>query len=224
MKSKPLIIFGIGQVSEILTFYLNKMGRKIFCYCVDDNYFKKTVFKGKKVITTKQLYKKFKPKDINLHIAMSYKDMNNFREKKFLDFKKKGYFLESFINNKKLYNSHHKIGQNCFIIDSHIQPFAKIYDNVYVWSGSVIGHHSTIKSHSWISSGTAIGGNSKILNNSFLGMNTTVGHFVKIDKESFVAAGSTITKDVKKNSVVIQEESKKLNFSARDFMKISNIK
>ena len=162
MKCKPLIIFGTGQVSEILSFYLKKLGREIFAYCVDEKYYKKTSFKNKKIITTKELYKRFKPKEVNLHIAIYYKKLNLLREKKFLEFKKKGYFLESFISNKNLYNSNFKIGENCLILDSHIQPYSKILNNVYIWSGSIIGHHSIIKDHVWISSGTALGGNSKI--------------------------------------------------------------
>ena len=58
MKNKPLIIFGIGQVSEILTFYLKKMERNIYAYCVDDKFYKKNFFKDKKVITTQELFKK----------------------------------------------------------------------------------------------------------------------------------------------------------------------
>ena len=42
MKEKPLIVFGTGQVSEILSFYLKKLGREIFAYCVDEKYYKKT--------------------------------------------------------------------------------------------------------------------------------------------------------------------------------------
>ncbi len=224
MKEKPLVVFGTGQVSEILTFYLKKLGREIFAYCVDEKYYKKTSFKNKKVFTSQELYKKFKPKDINLHIAISYNKLNFLREKKFLEIKKKGYFLESFVSDKNLYNSNFKIGENCLILDSHIQPYSKILDNVYIWSGSIIGHHSVIKNHVWISSGTAIGGNSKISNKCFLGMNTTIGHFVNIKENCFISAGSTVIKDVDKNNVVFQAESKKLDYSAKDFMEITGIK
>jgi sugar O-acyltransferase (sialic acid O-acetyltransferase NeuD family) len=224
MKNKPLIIFGIGQVSEILTFYLKKMERNIYAYCVDDKFYKKNFFKNKKVITTQELFKKFSPNDFNLHVAISYKKLNCIREKKYLEFKKKGYFLESFVNNKSLYNSNFKIGENSIILDANIQPYAKIFNNVYIWSGSTIGHHSHVKNHAWISSGSSIGGNSKIYEKCFLGMNTTIGHYVKIKKNCFISAGSTITKDVESNTVVLHEESKKLDYSPKDFMEIIKMK
>lgn len=224
MKEKPLIIFGTGQVSEILSFYLERLNRKIFAYCVDEKYYNKTSFKKKKVLTTKQVLKKYKPKDVNLHVALSYSKLNFLREKKFINFKKKGYFLESFITNKNIFSTNHKIGENCLIIDSHIQPFAKIQNNAYIWSGSVIGHHSTLKNHIWISGGTAIGGNSIIGDRCFLGMNVTIGHFVKVEKKCFLSAGAILTKNIKQNSVVFQSESKKLEYSAQDFIQITDVK
>ena len=156
MKHKPLIIFGTGQVSEILSFYLKKLGREIFAYCVDEKYYKKTSFKNKKIITTKELYKRFKPKDVNLHIAISYKKLNHLREKKFLEFKKKGYFLESFVSNKNLYNSNFKIGENCLILDSHIQPYSKISDNVYIGPNSSIMDGLKINENAVIGMGSVI--------------------------------------------------------------------
>ena len=51
MKHKPLIIFGTGQTSEILSFYLNKLGREIFAYCVAEKYYKKKTFKNKVIMT-----------------------------------------------------------------------------------------------------------------------------------------------------------------------------
>jgi sugar O-acyltransferase (sialic acid O-acetyltransferase NeuD family) len=224
MKNKPLVIFGTGQLSEIITFYLKKMNRDIYAYCVDKKYYKESTFKKKKIITTEKLFKTYKPKDINVHIAITYKKLNELREKKYLEFKKKGYFLESFINNKNINYNFQKIGQNCFIIDTFVQPFVKIYSNVYIWSGTVLGHNSVIKSHAWISSGTAIGGNSTIEENCFLGMNSTIGHFVKVGKQCFIGAGSLVTSNVKKNSLVIQKDSNKLDFSPRDFMEINSFR
>lgn len=224
MKNKPLVIFGTGQISEIVTFYLKKMNREIYAYCVDKKYYKKSSFKNRKIMTTEKLFKTYKPKDINVHIAITYKKLNTTREKKYLEFKRKGYYLESFINDKNINNNAQKIGENCFIIDSHIQPFVKIYNNIYIWSGTVIGHNSIIKNHSWISGGAAIGGNSNIGEKCFLGMNSTVGHFVKIGKECFLGAGSIITNNLKKKSLVIQEDSHKMNFSPKDFMEINNFK
>ena len=224
MKEKPLIVFGTGQQAEIISFYLKKMSKKIYAYCVDDDHLTKEKFQEKKVITTSNLLKNFKPKEYDLHIAISYSEMNLTRSKKYEFFKKKGYNLFSVINNQKLLNSNLRIGQNIVILDSFIQPYTKVGNNTFIWSGTVIGHHTVLGSHCWISSGVSIGGNCKINDYSFFGLNATIGHFVKIQSNCFIGSGSHITKNISKNTVIIESDSKKINFNPIKFLKINYFK
>ena len=110
------------------------------------------------------------------------------------------------------------------ILDSFIQPKAKVGNNTFIWSGTVIGHHSNIGNHCWISSGVTFGGNCNIKDLSFFGMNSTVGHFVNIGKSCFIGSGTHITKSVKTNSVVISPDDKKIPFDARKFFEVKNFK
>jgi len=224
MKNKPLIIFGTGQQSDIISFYLKKLSKKVEAYCVDEKFFKKSNFNKTKVITTSELIKKFKPKDYNLHVALSYKKLNTLRSDKFFFFKKKGYYLESITNNLKIFNSKFKAGENSVILDTHIQPKAKIGYNTFIWSGSIIGHNSKIGNHCWISSGSVIGGNCKLKDYSFFGMNSTIGHFVKIGKKCFIGSSSHITKKVNPKTVVIQPDSKQLHFDPEKFLQMTSFK
>ena len=87
MKKKPLIVFGTGQQSDIISFYLKKMSRKIELYCVDDNHLKGNSFNKKGIISTTTLLKKYKPKDYNMHIAISYSELNSIKSPlRFLSF------------------------------------------------------------------------------------------------------------------------------------------
>lgn len=224
MSEKALVIFGTGQQSDIITFYLNKMSRKIYAYCVDDRFYKKSEFKGKKIITTKELLKKYKPKDIKLHVAISYKKLNQLRYEKYIFFKNKGYTFENIIFNTSLNKSEFRLGENSVILDSYIQPYAKIANNTFIWSGSTVGHHSSIGNNCWISSGSTIGGNCKIRDFSFLGLNTTIGHFVNIGKKCFIGSSSHITKNISSQSVVIQSDSKKISFDTEKFLEINSFK
>ena len=224
MKKKPLIVFGTGQQSDIISFYLKKISRKIDLYCVDDKHIKENTFNKISIIPTSSLLKKYKPKNYNIHIAISYSKLNSVRHEKFLFFKKKGYFLESVINNEKLINTSKRIGENVVILDSYIQPDARIGNNTFIWSGSVIGHHTSIGESCWISSGVAIGGNCKIKKLSFFGMNATIGHFVDIGKTCFIGSGTHVTKKITSNSVVINPDSKKLTFDVKKFFEIKKFR
>ena len=224
MKEKSLIIFGTGQQSDIITFYLNKMSRKIYAYCVDDKFYKKDKFKGKKIITTKELLKKYKPKDFNLHIAISYKKLNQLRYEKYEFFKIRGYSFENIIFNTNLNKSEFRLGENTVVLDSYVQPYSKIGNNTCVWSGTTIGHHSFIGNNCWISSGSAIGGNCSIKDFTFLGLNSTIGHFVNVEKKCFIGSSTHITKSISAKSVVIQKDSDKISFDPEKFLEIKNFR
>ncbi len=224
---KKLIIFGTGQVADIISHYFkNDSNIKIFGFCEDEKYIKKNKFNNLPVFTTGEVLKKYKSNDYYIHVAMSYTDMNSLRKQKFNFFKKKKYKLLSFISSKaNVSKKNYSIGQNSVILENQsIQPFVKIGDNTMIWSGTVIGHHTKISNHNWITSGSKIGGNSVIGNECFLGINSTVGHMVKIGDTSFLGANSLTTKSIKKNSVVISQDSKKLDISSKDFLKITYFK
>jgi SAM-dependent methyltransferase len=61
--------------------------------------------------------------------------------------KAQGYELASYIS-PKCTNYAKSIGNNCFIFeDNTLQPFVTIGNDVTLWSGNHIGHHSTVQSH-----------------------------------------------------------------------------
>ncbi len=224
MSEKLLIIFGTGQQSDIISFYINKLSKKIYAYCVDEKFYKKDTFRNTKIITTKDLIKKYKPRNTKLHIAISYKQLNKLRYEKYNYFKKKGYSFESVIFNSNLNQGDVRIGENVVVLDSYIQPFSKIGNNTFIWSGTILGHHSKIGNNCWISSGCTIGGNCKVNDFSFLGLNSTIGHFVNIGSKSFVGSSSHVTKTLPSKSVVIQNDSRKISFDPEKFLEINKFK
>lgn len=224
MKNKKLIIFGNGQQSDIISFYLNKLSKTIHAYCVDEKYYTKSTFKNKKVLTTKEFLKNYDAKNCKLHIAISYKKLNQLRYEKYNFFKERGYSFENVIYNTNLKNGDVKIGNNTVVLDSYIQPFTKIGNNTLVWSGSILGHHSSIGNNCWITSGSSLGGNCKIGDFTFLGLNSTIGHFVKVGKSCFVGSSSNVTKNISSKSVVIQNNSNKISFDPLKFLEINNFK
>ena len=224
MSEKKLIVFGTGQQSDIISFYLKKLSKKIYAYCVDEKYLKKSSFKNKKIITTQELLKKYKPRDFTMHIAISYKRLNHLRSEKYQFFKKKGYSFDNVIYNTNFQKNEYKFGENIVLLDSFIQPFTTIGNNTFIWSGSILGHHSVIGSNCWITSGSSLGGNCKIGDFTFLGLNSTIGHFVKIGKECFIGSAAHVTKNISSKSVVIQSDSSKVSFDPEKFLAINKFK
>ena len=61
------------------------------------------------------------------------------------------------------------------------EPFVTIADNVVLWSGNHIGHHSTIGANCFISSHVVVSGFCRIGEACFMGVNSTVSNNTNIE-------------------------------------------
>jgi sugar O-acyltransferase (sialic acid O-acetyltransferase NeuD family) len=223
---KKLVIFGNGQVADIMFGYFQKNEEyKVVAFCVDDKFESKKKHLSLPLLPISKLKKLYPVNDHFMFIAISYSQMNKKRKEKYNQIKKMGYRFANLINSKLELPSNVKIGENVAILDSKcIQPFAKILNNVFIWNGTIIGHHTLIKSHSWITSGSNIGGNSIIGEQSFLGINSTVGNMIKIGNNCFIGANSLITKNLDNNKVCINQDTPIFNLGTNDFIRLTKFK
>lgn len=213
MNKQNIIIFGTGDIAQIANYYFDiDSNYKVVAFTVDKNYCIEDTYEGKPLVAFEDLDAIYSPSSYKLFIALSYAQMNKLREKKCKEAKAKGYELVSYISSKCTYLSQFMPGENCFIFeDNTIQPFVKIGNNVTLWSGNHIGHHSVIEDHNFISSHVVVSGHCHIQSHCFVGVNSTLGHQVTIGKESLIGAGAIITKNTEEKSVYVPAKSVKLD-------------
>ncbi len=218
-KDKKLIIFGCGDIGQIAKYYFEiDSAYQPVCFTMDAAYIKEDTFEGLPVVPYEELLKLYPPAEHTIFIALSYSGMNKNRAAKYLDAKEKGYAIASYISSKCSYLSQYPAGENCFIFeDNTIQPFVRIGNNVTLWSGNHIGHHSIIEDHNFISSHVVISGHCHIESYCFLGVNSTIAHKVKIGSETLLGAGAIITKNTEFQSVYVPAKSAKLEKNSSHF-------
>ncbi len=219
MEEKKIIIFGEGSYAEIVHQYFNDDSEyKVICFTKDDNYIESDEYLGLPMIPFSKIQELYPPNEFDMHIALSYTELNQLREKKFYEAKEKGYYLASYISSKASVMTKYPIGENCFIFeDNTVQPFVVVEDNVILWSGNHIGHHSVIKNHNFVSSHVVISGHCTLNPNCFIGVNATIGHNVSIGSKCLIGAGSIINKDTEKESVYVPAKSIKLDKKSNEF-------
>ena len=218
---KKLIIFGNSQIAELASFYFEKdSDYEIVAYTLDEAYLTKNSFLGKPVISFDKISNVYDPYTHDMFIALSYSKMNSIREQKYIEAKEKGYSLASYISSECTLLTDYPLGDNCFILeDNTIQPFVKIGNNVTLWSGNHIGHHSVIEDHNFISSHVVISGNCVIKKSCFIGVNATIHNDVLMEEKNLIAAGAIITSSTQSKQVylppkssVFKKSSDQLNF------------
>ena len=202
---KPLVIFGSGDIAQLAHYYFNTDSNyEVVAFTVEANYIKESEFCGLPVVVFEDVAKKYPPDSYDFFIALSYSKLNSVRKEKFIAAKEMGYKLVSFISSRATVLNEGRIGENCFIFeDNTIQPFVTIGNNVTLWSGNHIGHHSVIHDHTFIASHVVISGGVEIGEQCFVGVNATLRDHIKIGDRCVVGAGALLLTDAAPEGVYI---------------------
>ncbi|MFL9978026.1 acetyltransferase [Paraburkholderia graminis] len=202
-QSKPLVIFGTSQIAELAWFYfINDSSYRPIAFTVDREFTDGNDFCGLPVIPFDELAQHYKGDDVDVFVALSYAKVNALRTKKVQEVRAAGYRTASYVSSRATVFPGFSAGGNCFILeDNTIQPFAKIGDNVTLWSGNHIGHHSVIEDNCFISSHVVISGGVRVGAGTFIGVNSTVRDHVSIGERCVIGAGSLVTVDAEPEGV-----------------------
>jgi sugar O-acyltransferase (sialic acid O-acetyltransferase NeuD family) len=198
-----IVIFGTGSFAQLVHFYLtHDSGHEVVAFTVHESHMKQKELLGLPVVPFESLEREYPVDSFNMYVAVGYKKLNRVRASIYGDAKRRGYELVSYVSSRCTHWGDTKIGDNCFIFeDNTIQPFVTIGNDVVMWSGNHIGHHSTIGDHSFISSHVVISGHVKVGPYCFLGVNATVRDSISIGEACVVGAGALIMKSTKEREV-----------------------
>ena len=202
---KPLVIFGTGDIAQLAHYYFSTDSNfEVVAFSIDASFIKEPFFCGLPVIAFEQIIDIFPPNKNDFFVALSYSKLNSIRKEKYLAVKQKGYHLANFISSKATVLNDGKIGENCFIFeDNTIQPFVTIGNNVTLWSGNHIGHHSIIKDHSFIASHVVISGGVEVGEQCFIGVNATLRDHIKVGDRCVIGAGALLLTNAEPEGVYL---------------------
>ena len=202
---KKLVIFGSGDIAQLAHYYFSTdSDYQVVAFTVDASYIKEPSFCGLPVVAFEEVIQKYPPESNDFFVALSYSKLNAIRKEKFFSAKEKGYKLVSFISSRATVLNDGQIGENCFIFeDNTIQPFVRIGNNVTLWSGNHIGHHSVIKDHTFIASHVVVSGGVEIGEQCFVGVNAALRDHIKVGDRCVVGAGALLLGDAEPEGVYI---------------------
>jgi sugar O-acyltransferase (sialic acid O-acetyltransferase NeuD family) len=189
---KPLVIFGAGDIAQLAHYYFSTDSEyEVVAFTVDAAYITEEKFCNLPVVPFEDIVNRYSPDTYQVFVALSYSKLNAVRK-------------ASFVSSKATVLNDGRIGENCFILeDNTIQPFATIGNNVTLWSGNHIGHHSIIKDHCFIASHVVVSGGVEIGEQCFIGVNATLRDHIKIGEKCVIGAGALMLTDAEPEGVYI---------------------
>lgn len=219
---KPLVIFGSGDIAQLAHYYFSKDSNyEVVGFTVDAAYIIATEFCGLPVVPFEELANLYTPDTHEIFVALSYSKLNQVRKEKYLASKTLGYRIASYVSSHATVLNDGRIGDNCFILeDNTIQPFVTIGNNVTLWSGNHIGHHSTIHDHCFIASHVVISGGVEIDESCFIGVNATLRDHIKVGEKCVIGAGALLVADAEPDGVYIGQVAERAKVPSTRLRKI----
>jgi sugar O-acyltransferase (sialic acid O-acetyltransferase NeuD family) len=194
-----VVIFGAGEWAALAHFYLtHDSPHRVVAFSVDRAYLQTGRFHDLPVVPFDEVVDRYPPSACRMFVPLGFADMNRGRADKYHAAKALGYELISYVSSKATTWPGFACGDNCFIFeDNTIQPLVTIGNDVVIWSGNHIGHHSVIEDHVTITSHVVIAGRSRIEAHCFLGANCTIRDSTVVATHTLVGMGVAIHKDTK---------------------------
>jgi sugar O-acyltransferase (sialic acid O-acetyltransferase NeuD family) len=208
-KTSKLVIFGDQDFAQLAYEYFTYDSPYEVVGFVVDQAFKKTEHLCEKpVVAFEELDQRFPPGEHEMYVAVVYGKLNRLRQDICVRAKALGYRLASYVSSRAFVWRNATLGEHCFIFeDNTIQPFVKIGDNVVMWSGNHIGHHSRIGNHCFITSHVVVSGWCEIGDHSFVGVNATLANNTRIGPGSWISHGTVLSGDIPPRSLVRSQPS-----------------
>lgn len=210
-KDRKLVILGDSAFAEIaFEYFTHDSDYEVVAFSVEQEYLKRSELFGLPIVPFENVEEHYAPDKHYFFAANVYTQLNQLRTRLYHEAKRKGYSAASYISPHAFVWRNCEIGEHCFVFENNVvQPFAKVGNNVVLWSGNHIGHHSVIKDNCFISSHVVVSGFVEIGENCFVGVNTTMANNISIGRDCLIGAGALILADVPDKQTVVGVWKKK---------------
>lgn len=221
-KTKKLVIVGDSAFAQIAHEYFEvDTEYTVVSFSVEREYLKTPELSGLPVVPFEELVSSFDPSIHEVYVAAVYTQLNRLRTRLANEAKAKGYRLASYVSPRAFVWRNVEIGEHCFIFEGNtVQPFVTLGNNVVLWSGNHIGHHTVIRDNCFISSHVVISGFCDIGENSFIGVNATLANNVTLASDNWIGPNIPIMKNTEVSSLYKTEQQEPSRISTQRFFKI----
>ena len=206
-----VVVFGTAPFAQCVQFYLtHDSPHEVVAFTAHRERIPEGgEFSGLPVVPFEDLERSHPPGEHAMFVAIAYARVNRLRAEICAEAKAKGYELVTYLSSKATHWGDTRIGENCFVFeDNTIQPFVTIGDDVILWSGNHVGHHSRIGDHCFVTSHVVISGLCTIGAYSFIGVNATLRDGLTIGESNVIGSGAIIMRDTADNELYVPQRTR----------------
>jgi sugar O-acyltransferase (sialic acid O-acetyltransferase NeuD family) len=203
--ARPLVLIGAGEFAQIACEYFeHDSDYDVVAFSVEREYLAQPALAGRPVVPYEALEQYYPAAYVDVYVAIPSSQLNRLRARFYLDVKRRGYRLASYVSTRAFVWRNAEIGENCFIFEGNVvQPFVSIGNNCILWSGNHVGHRSVVRDHVFVASHAVISGYCEIGESSFVGVNSTFNDHVKVAPDNVIGSGALVTQDTEPGRIYV---------------------
>lgn len=222
VKTKKLVIIGDSAFAEVAyECFTHDSEYEVVGFAVESAYLRKNELFGLPIISFEQMEEHFNPSGVEFYAALVYTQLNRLRTRFYESAKARGYRPASYVSSRAFVWHNVQLGEHCFIFeDNTVQPFVRVGNNVVLWSGNHIGHHSVIQDNCFIASHVVISGFCDIGSSTFIGVNATLANNIVIGADNWIGPSVAIVRNTESNQLFKTEQPEPAKASAKRFFKV----
>jgi sugar O-acyltransferase (sialic acid O-acetyltransferase NeuD family) len=221
-KTRDLVIVGDSAFAEVANEYFTADSPyRVTAFSVERDYLRRERRFDLPVVPLEELAGHFPPADHDVAVAVTYTQLNRLRARLCGRVRDMGYRLAGYRSSRAVVWPSATIGAHCFVFENNVvQPFARIGDNVVLWSGNHVGHHAVIEDNCFVSSHVVISGYARIGANSFLGVNSAVSNNKTVARDCWIGPGVVVGHDTQEGEIYNLEKATPSRVSSLRFFKV----
>lgn len=222
-KKRKVVIVGASAFAQIAHEYFHHdSDYEVAGFSVEAEHLTQPEFCGLPLVAFETIERSFPPTEHDVYVAVVYGQLNRLRARLSSAAKQKGYRLASYVSSRAFVWPNVRMGEHCFIFENNVvQPFVCLGNDVVLWSGNHVGHHSTIEDHCFVSSHVVISGYAVVQEFCFLGVNATISNNVTVARDCWIGPGVVVTKNTKPGTLYKAARAEPSPVSAYDYFKVA---
>ncbi|HEV8240589.1 MAG TPA: acetyltransferase [Thermoanaerobaculia bacterium] len=203
--SPQLVLVGDSAFAEVAyEYFTHDSPYEVAGFAVERAFRRRDDLFGVPVVDFETMEERFPPATHDFYAALVYTQGNALRRRLYEAAKAKGYRPASYVSSRAFVWRNVELGEHCFVFENNVvQPFVKLGNDVVLWSGNHIGHHSSIGDHCFISSHVVVSGFVHIGKSCFLGVNSTFANNLEVGNGCVIGAGALVLGDVADGETVV---------------------
>jgi sugar O-acyltransferase (sialic acid O-acetyltransferase NeuD family) len=220
-----IVIYGNGAMARVLHSYARR-GMDVCGFTVDDACIAEeaAAFCDVPLVPFSRVQESFDPTAHRMIVAVGFAEMNELRERKSDEARRKGYSFASYVHESCCRHDGVAIGENCVILEHvSIHPGSSVGDGTFICGNVNIGHDCTIGPYNWINAGVSIAGGCRVGPGGFFGVNASVGQGVALGARNFIAANTLVTKTTGDDEVYLSAPGQLFRLKSKAFLKFSRM-